>query len=150
VKGAKPNLTGNVIPMKGDAARPVLDPPDLMGEQAKEIWDELAPVLSSKGRLEPHFRYQFASYCEAVATFMAATNDLVLQGIWYEVKTRNGLQQKKTQAFLIQQDAANQMRRDAAMFGLTPVDEARLGGEGQGDLFEQVMSQLKGGKSGAD
>ncbi|WP_277620964.1 hypothetical protein [Pseudophaeobacter leonis] len=36
------------------------------------------------------------------------------------------------------------MRRDAALFGLSPVDAARLSDGGQGDLFDQVMVQLNG------
>lgn len=149
MKGAKPKPAGNVIPMKGDE-RVVIDAPDLLGEDAKKIWDELAPGLASRGRLEPHYRYQFASYCESVAAFLAATNEVAIGGMWYAVKTRNGLQQKKRQAFQIQQDAANAMRRDAALFGLSPVDESRLGDNGQGDLFEKLMQQLKGGPSGSN
>jgi len=38
------------------------------------------------------------------------------------------------------------MRRDSALFGLSPVDDARLkGGGSQGDLFAEVMNQLKNG-----
>lgn len=150
MKGAKPQPAGKVIPMKGDTARPVLEAPDMLTDLGKEVWAELAPILARQGRLEPHYRYQFASYCESVATFISATNDIALEGRWYEVQTRNGLQKKRTAAFNIQQEAGNAMRRDAALFGLSPVDESRLSGDGQGDLFDQIMNQLNRGTSGAN
>ncbi len=150
MKGAKPNPAGNVVPMKGDAKRPVIEPPDMMTDLGRQIWDELAPVMARMSRLEPHYRYQFMSYCEAVANFITATNEVALHGIWYEVKTRNGLQQKKTAAWNQQQESANAMRRDAALFGLTPVDESRLDTGGQGDLFDKLVAQLKGGQVASD
>lgn len=149
MKGRKPELT-NVVPMKGDIQRPVPDAPDFLGELARQIWDELAPQLVAKERLEPLYQYQFGAYCENVASFIAATNDIAMHGYYYEVKTRNGNQEKKRAAWGQQQEAMNQMRRDAALFGLSPVDEARLKTGGQGDLFDQLMSELKGkGSAGA-
>lgn len=147
MKGAKPNPTGKVVPMKGDDKRPMIDPPVTMTETGRAIWDEMAPIVHRLDRLHAHFKYQFASYCESVATFIAATNDIEMngKGRYYEVKTRNGLQQKRTMAFNVQQDAMNQMRRDAALFGLSPVDESRLDAGGQGDLFDQIKSQLTKG-----
>lgn len=144
MKGAKPNPLGNVIPMKGDAPKAAPEPFDWMTELGKEAWVDLAPELMRLDRLKPHFRPQFASYCEAVANFIRGTNDIAMNGVWYETKTRNGIQQKKTAAWTLQTEAANQMRRDAALFGLTPVDEARISTGGQADLFDQVMAQLKG------
>lgn len=150
MKGAKPTPQGNVIPMKGDGAKPVPEPFDWMTNLGKDVWGELAPELSRMDRLLPHYRHQFASYCEAAANFIRATNDIALHGVWYETKTRNGIQQKKTAAWTAQNEAANQMRRDSALFGLTPVDESRINSGGQGDLFEDLMNQLKGKPSGSD
>lgn len=150
MKGRKKNPVGNVIPMKGDQ-RPVVDPPLTLTETARGVWEELAPMLARMSRLEPHYRYQFASYCEAVATFLKSTNEIEMgAGRWYAVKTRNGVQQKKTAAFNLQGEAMNQMRRDAALFGLSPVDEARLDTGSQGDLFKEVMESLKGKPSASD
>lgn len=150
MKGAKPTPVGNVIPMMGDAAKPVPEPLDWMTELGKEVWVDLAPELTRMDRLKVHYRHQFALYCEACANFIRATNDIALHGIWYETKTRNGIQHKKRAAYTVQQDASNQMRRDSALFGLSPVDESRIGSGGQGDLFDQVMKQLKGAPSGSD
>lgn len=143
MKGPKPKLD-NVVPMKGGMPDAVPEPPVLMTEVAADVWAELAPHLVAKQRLDVTYRYQFASYCEAVANFIRATNDVALNGMFYEVKTRNGLQQKKTAAWSSQQEAMNQMRRDSALFGLSPVDNARMTDGGQGDLFDQIMKGLKG------
>ncbi|MDR7125511.1 P27 family phage terminase small subunit [Pseudotabrizicola sp. 4114] len=145
MKGAKPDLR-NVIPMKGDVApRPVPDAPEFMSDTARKVWDELAGVLVGKGRLEPSYVYQFAAYCESVANFIETTACLAIEGKYYETKTRNGLQQKKTASWGQQQEAMSAMARGAALFGLSPVDEARLKVTGQGDLFDDLMKQLKNG-----
>lgn len=145
MKGKKPGLA-NVIPMKGDMPKRVPDPPADMSGKAAEVWVELAPHLVAKDRLEPAYHYQFRSYCENVATFIAATFSVEVEGLYYEVETRNGRQQKATAALKIQMAAMDQMRRDSALFGLSPVDDARLrGGGSQGDLFAEVMNQLKHG-----
>ena len=145
MKGAKPDLR-NVIPMKGDVAmRPVPDAPDFMSDTARKVWDELAGGLVGKGRLEPQFIYQFAAYCEAVAAFIETTGCIAMEGRYYETQTRNGLQQKKTASWGQQQEAISTMGRLSALFGMSPVDEARLKVTGQGDLFKDLMDQLKHG-----
>lgn len=143
MKGRKPDLR-NVVPMKSDTVRAAPPAPDFLCDTGRAVWDELAPMLVQKDRLDPLFQYQFASYCASVASFIAATNDLALHGHWYETKTRNGIQQKKRASWGQQVEAMNHMRRDAALFGLSPVDDARLSGGGQGDLFADVLAQLKG------
>ena len=143
MKGAKPNLS-NVIPMKGDAPRPVPKSPSYMTEKGAEVWEELAPILTPKDRLLPEYHYQFAVYCECVANFILATGKLACEGTFYEIKGRNGVQKKRNPAAVAQGEAMNNMRRDSALFGLSPVDAARLNTGEQGDLFDQVLAQLNG------
>ncbi|EBA11782.1 P27 family phage terminase small subunit [Roseobacter sp. CCS2] len=144
MKGRKPDLE-NVIPMMGDVQRRVPDAPEFMSEAARRVWDELAADLTAKVHLEPQFEYQFAAYCESVSNFLAATSVLAIEGYYFETKTRNGVQQKKTAMWGVQQQAMNAMRRDSALFGLSPVDQSRLKAGGQGDLFDDLMNQLKNG-----
>ncbi len=144
MRGRKPDLE-NVIPLKGDVQRHTPDAPDFMSDAARRVWVELAPDLTAKGHLEPPFEYQFAAYCESVSNFLAATAVVAVEGYYFETKTRNGLQQKKTAMWGVQQEAMNAMRRDSALFGLSPVDQSRLKSGGQGDLFEDLMKQLKNG-----
>ncbi|MEP2782314.1 MAG: phage terminase small subunit P27 family [Pseudoruegeria sp.] len=143
MKGAKPQLN-NVVPMAGDAKRPVPDAPDWMSSGGREVWDELAATLISKDRLQSHHTQMFAAYCEAVSDFIEQTGNLAMTGQFYEVETRNGNQEKKRASWGLRQDALANMRQLSALFGFSPVDEARLSTGGQGDLFKQVMDHLNG------
>lgn len=146
MKGRKPNLE-NVIPFKGDDLnRTVPAAPEFMTDQARQVWDELAGLLVAKDRLRPEYVWQFATYCESVANFYNATASLAVDGYFFETETRNGRQQKKVAMWGVQQEAIAAMARLSALFGLSPVDDARLkSGGSQGDLFSQLMDQLKNG-----
>ena len=144
MKGRKPDLE-NVIPMKGDIQKEIPAAPEWLGEIARDVWDELVPELVRKDRMELLFKYQFSSYCAAVSNFITSTNEVALEGHFYDTgKGRNGNQKRKHPALALQETSMNTMRRDAALFGLSPVDEARLGAGGQGDLFDKVVAQLNG------
>lgn len=145
MKGPKPSLH-NVIPMKGDMAAPVPTAPDWMTSEAREAWDRLAPSLVAKSRLEPAFEDSFAAYCECVADVIRLTGDLAIMGSYYEVKTRNGMQQKHRAAWTQRGQAISLMNQLSARFGLTPVDDARLKSGGQGDLFADLLEQINGSR----
>ena len=144
MRGAKPKVD-NVIPMAGNAPKPVPVAPDLMSEQGKEVWDRLAPEMVRKDRLEPHHEDLFAAYCEAVADVVELTSNIAMNGRTYTVKTRNGMQQKKTSDWQARQDALSNMTRLGALFGMSPVDDQRLAGGGQADFFAELERQLRGG-----
>jgi P27 family predicted phage terminase small subunit len=144
MRGAKPKVD-NVIPMRGDAPKPVPAAPDLMSERGKEVWDRLASEMVRKDRLEPHHEDLFAAYCEAVADVVELTSNIAMNGRTYTVKTRNGMQQKKTSDWQARQDALANMTRLGALFGMSPVDDQRLAGGGQGDLFDQLLREMRGG-----
>jgi phage terminase small subunit len=144
MKGAKPEL-GNVLPYKGDTKRPVPPAPDFMSEEGRRVWTELAPALVAKDRLDPIYEINFASYCEAAADFIRFTGELAAFGSYFETQTRNGKQEKHRAPWKQRQEAVATMMRWSAVFGLTPVDEKRVGLAGQGDLFEDLMKQLNGG-----
>lgn len=149
MKGAKPKLSV-VIPMKGEATDQNAEalapiPPSELSDRGLAAWDRLAPLMIKKGRLEPHFYDMFAAYCEAVADVIELSIEVALSGRTYEVQTRNGLQQKKTAAWQTRQDALATMKQFGALFGLSPVDEARLGSAEQGDLFAEMARVINGG-----
>lgn len=141
MRGAKPSV-GNVIPMKGDREIKPPDAPDMMTEPGRAVWDELAPVLASKQRLRVEFKFQFAAYCEAVAKFLSATNEIAMVGYWYETKTRNGVQQKATRPVVMQSQAVDEMNRLSALFGLTPVDDKRVGQAAQGNFLDELKEAM--------
>lgn len=145
MRGRKPGID-NVVPLKGDNLnRMVPEAPEFMTDRARAVWGELAGLLVSKDRLRPEYVYQFAAYCESVANFYNATAVLALEGYYFETETRNGRQQKKVAMWSVQQESLAAMTRLSALFGLSPVDDARLKSGGQGDLFETLMNQLKHG-----
>lgn len=143
MRGQKPKVN-NVVPMKGDMLGHVPEAPGWMSTEGREVWDRLAPAMVAKKRLEPAFEDPFAVYCESVADVIRFTGDIAAFGSWYEVKTRNGLQQKKRAVWGQRQDAISVMNQLAARFGMTPVDEARVKVGGQGDLFDEIMKKLDG------
>ena len=79
-----------------------------------------------------------------MADVIELSSNIALEGRTYSVMTRNGLQQKKTANWQARQDALANLRQLGALFGMTPVDEARLSSGGQGDLFDDLLRQLRG------
>lgn len=144
MKGAKPSLQ-NVIPMKGDMVRPAPDAPDHLQPEDREVWERLAPILVNKGRLEPEYEDSFAAFCIMAGQVFRSASDIAILGTYYEAETRNGIQQKHRAAWVQLQQAIAVMNQLSARFGLTPVDDARLKGGGQGDLFDDLMRKLDGG-----
>lgn len=144
MKGRKPNLR-NVVPMKGEFKKEVPEPPYVLDDISRSVWDEMVPELVRRDRFDPLYRYQFAAYCAAVSKFLQATNDMAMEGLTYETgKGRNGNQRRPNPVIATQSGAIGEMNRASALFGLSPVDAARLEGGGQGDLFDEVMKQLNG------
>lgn len=141
MKGAKPKLD-NVVPMRGDQVKPVPEPHNLMSEGARRVWETLAPEMVAQDRLKPHHEQMFAAYCEAVNDVVELSSNIAVEGRTYQVKTRNGMQQKKTANWQARQDALANMRTLGALFGMSPVDDARLSNGVQGDLFDDIMNQL--------
>jgi P27 family predicted phage terminase small subunit len=143
MKGKKPELD-NVIPMKGGSSRPVPPPPDLMAEGAKKVWERLAPHMERLGRLKPIYEDAFEELCAALNDIQELRVVIDLEGRTYTVKTRNGLQQKKTAAWQALLDAQNTVMRKSALFGMSPVDDKRLANTDQGDLFAMLKEGLDG------
>ncbi len=149
MKGAKPGLS-NVVPMKGDVPVRIPDAPEWMSAEGRDVWDRLAPVMAQKKRLEAHYEDLFGAYCEACADFIRFTGDIAAFGSWYEVKTRNGLQQKHRATWKQRNDSLAAMQRIGALFGMTPVDEQRLAAEGQGSFIDALIGAMKGSDATAD
>lgn len=143
MRGAKPSLE-NVIPMKGDVIRRAPPAPDHLQDEDREVWERLAPILINKGRLEPEYEDSFAAFCIMAGQVFRSASDIAIMGTYYEVDTRNGKQQKHRAAWVQLQQAIAVMNQLSARFGLTPVDDARLKGGAQGDLFDDLMRRLDG------
>lgn len=141
MRGAKPSLN-NVVPMKGDAVRRAPDAPAHLAVEDREVWERLAPILINKGRLEPEYEDSFAAFCVMAGQVVRSAHDIAMMGTYFEVKTRNGMQQKHRVAWVQLQQAITAMNQLSARFGLSPVDDARLKGGAQGDLFSSLLGAL--------
>lgn len=145
MRGQKPTLD-NVVPMKGDMRRTAPEAPQHLQTEDKEIWDRLAPILVNKGRLEPEYEDAFGAYCVMAGHVVRMSHDTAMMGSYFIKKGgRNGEQEKHRAAWVQLNQALAAMNQLAARFGLTPVDEARLKGGAQGDLFDDIMRKLDGG-----
>jgi phage terminase small subunit len=148
-RGRKPDVS-NVIPLTvdgrdvGPAAR-MEDArasaaelkPDGMGEGAAKVWDQVAPVLAEKNRLDALFVWAVAELCECLARMEAHRAKFTMDDETYAVEGRNGAQ-LKTRPEVAQ---FNETRRTAlrlfAEFGMTPSASRSLAAAvGQGDLFD--------------
>lgn len=143
MRGAKPSLN-NVVPMKGDAVRRAPDAPAHLGVEGREIWERLAPILINKGRLEPEYEESFMGFCFMAGQAQRLYAKIAEEGTEYEVETRNGKQQKHSPSWIQVQQAIAHMNQISARFGLSPVDDARLKGGAQGDLFKDLLGALDG------
>lgn len=169
MKGRKPGDgdLAKIIPMPGMTGGPVAQEtppaPEDLGAIAREVWEFLAPHLAAKGRLSPIYRYQFRAYCEAVQEWRLALDSFsaeAREGLieaddgerldpdapprHYVTEGRNGSQHKAHPALQTARSfmaVANQL---ATVFGLNPLDDARLKDPNQGGLFDQLRDMING------
>lgn len=99
--------------------------PSWMSQYAKSVWRRLVPLLDELGVLTAVDRDTMTAYCEAVATFKAATEAIAKTGVL--VQGRRKGEAIKNPALQIQRDASRLIATYSAMFGLSPADRSRLG-----------------------
>lgn len=102
--------------------------PSWLSGMAKTEWKRRAPELTRLGLLTDLDVLQFAAYCQAAARWMRFEKRL--EGLMRTrdgelIETPNGFQQAHVLVKMAR-DAADQMRRFAALFGLSPADRASL------------------------
>lgn len=108
------------------------NPPSWLTPEAKAEWKRVVPSLSRLDLLKPEDRAALAAYCEAWATFVAATQQVKKEGLTINAKQGT----LPHPAVGIARAAGRELRSWAAHFGLTPSTEQALargaddGGEG--------------------
>lgn len=115
-----------------------LDAPEWMTDEAKEIWNRLAPDLIRKKVLTPWDVDSFAVFCDAVVQYRKASAAVATGGVLIKGR-RDGV--VKNPALQIVRDAAQTIRAYAGEFGLTP--SARSGitlPEAGDDDLESILS----------
>lgn len=96
--------------------------PDWASDQARGIWNRLAPGLSERGVLTAWDADAFLVLCEALARYRSATQ--LVNGSALLVQGGSGLM--KNPALQVQADAERTFLQFAARFGLTPSDRQAI------------------------
>jgi P27 family predicted phage terminase small subunit len=117
-------------------------PPTWLSTEARAEWRRVLPELSRLDLVKEQDRAALAAYCEAWATFVAATRVVQEEGL--VIEARQGKLAHPCVA--IARNAGREMRSWAAHFGLTPSTEQALarGGGGDGDEENPFSSSGSG------
>jgi len=122
---------------------PLTIPEWLVAPLALESWHWLVPMLEEAGLLAGTDADTVARYCDAVAEFRLARQELEEQG--RTVQTGHG--PRNHPAWARRKDAAAEMHRLSISLGLSPSDRAALGDAGFGqpaaDDFGTWQAKLK-------
>jgi P27 family predicted phage terminase small subunit len=126
LKGRASNGTdsaGFPIPEPPGFTRGVPAAPHWLDDEAREVWERVAPSLDRLDLLKPDDRENFATYCSAWSRFVAATKTHQREGMF--LKHKNGTPFTNP-AVREAEQAAAQLLRLAQQFGLTPAAEINL------------------------
>ncbi|SBT89388.1 phage terminase, small subunit, putative, P27 family [Streptomyces sp. DI166] len=123
-------------------------PPEWLGAEALDVWEEYAPDLEAKRVLTSWDVEAFAAWCDAVARRRDAARHVEEEGavVEHPVFNKNGDQtgvRMGKNAWLLALDTADaQVRAYGARFGLTPSDRAslKIPNEGEGLGAERLLS----------
>jgi P27 family predicted phage terminase small subunit len=101
--------------------------PAWLGEQARETWAELAPVLESMRVLTSADRLALALASDAVAEYQAARAVVAKEGATYRTITEGGsVLFRQRPEVAVAQDAWRRGLRALTEFGLTPASRGRI------------------------
>lgn len=99
-----------------------VSPPAELSDDARAVWDRLAPGLVAVGVLTAWDVDAFVIVCEALARYRQATK--LVNGSALLVQGPNGF--VKNPALVVQREAETTFAQYGARFGLTPSDRTQL------------------------
>lgn len=134
--GDRDDRTNHNEPVPGGGE---VTPPVWLSEDARSVWDRLAPDLERKGLLTPWDVDTFAILCDAIVQYQQASA-LVARGGVLIRGHRNAA--TKNPAMQLVRDTAQTVRAYAGEFGLTPSarSEISLPEEPHGKGAERLLS----------
>lgn len=125
---AKHKLEGTFRPDRHNADEPAAagspEPCGLVGDDAREMWAKLVPILEVMGVLTLADGPALTVYCNAFGRMRNADRHMAEFG-WSQTNDRTGIRSKSPEVF-IQKEAAEVMHKVGAAFGLTPADRTRI------------------------
>lgn len=114
---------GRKVPQAPKFRRLPPEKPAWLSEEAATEWDRVLPELVRLQLVKQEDAAALASYCEAWATFVTATQTWHREGMTIEAKQGT----LAHPAVAIARNAGRELRAWAAHFGLTPSTEQALG-----------------------
>lgn len=128
-----------VAPLKAPPSKPRC--PSWLDDYAKTVWRRLVDILDGYGVLTTADRETMSIYCQAVAAYRRATEDIAKTGLLVQGQKGNAV---TNPLWRIQRDAARLILDCSARFGLTPADRVRLTGEpgAKGDAGDDLEGLL--------
>ncbi|WP_178031407.1 phage terminase small subunit P27 family [Mycobacterium xenopi] len=133
-RGNGKDSMGRPIPQVPNFERGAPDPPEWLDDEARNLWQRVAPALDRLDLLKPEDREVFVAYCVAWSRFVSAVQTYQAEGMTVTNKRsgRVALHPAVTAA----QQASRDLLRFAQDFGLTPAAELNLGKKPAGDDSE--------------
>jgi P27 family predicted phage terminase small subunit len=128
VRGGKPARRAATAP-KFDVASG--EPPPSLSKEAAPIWQEVAPALRAQGLLTTVDVQLLICYCEAVATYRSALENVRKNGPTV-VGARGGV--CKNPACTVLDEAAKAIRSFGLDFGMSPAARPRVKAEAISDV----------------
>ena len=114
------------------------DPPNYLGQVAREVWRKVVPFLEGTGKVERIDTFLVESYCTNYEIYKLAYEDIKVNGIQQEIKKpvqaqgsgeilgEQSLGFKKNPAVATMKDATTTLNQIAMQLGLTPKGRAEL------------------------
>jgi P27 family predicted phage terminase small subunit len=133
--GDRKDRINHAEPAPAEAAVP---PPEDLSDDARAVWDRLAPDLIRVGVLTSWDVDAFVICCEALARYRQATK--LVNGSALLVQGPSGL--VKNPALQVQREAESTFAQYAARFGLTPSDRSQLKVDAPGAVTGQGAERL--------
>ena len=128
-------------PIKGNPAK--MNPPDNLGELAKQKWQELVSDLDAMSLLQNADRDMMMLYCDAWQRWHELKKIVEREGAIYETQSGNMIM---SPAFSVMNRCAETMYKLAGDFGLTPVARTRIAtnqNNKKDDPFEELLNYSK-------
>lgn len=114
------------------------DPPNYLGQVAREVWRKVVPFLEGTGKVERIDTFLVESYCTNYEIYKLAYEDIKVNGIQQEITKpiqaqgsgeilgEQSLGFKKNPAVATMKDAIDILNKIAVQLGLTPKGRADL------------------------
>jgi P27 family predicted phage terminase small subunit len=147
IKGVHKHNPDRVNRSEPVPAADVVAPPVWLSEEARQLWDQLAPDLERQGVLKPWDCEEFGVWCDAAARRREAAGMLTTgQSVTREpVMSKSGElvghKLVRNPWTLVLKDTTDTLLRFGARFGLTPSDRSQLKvGDGNANPTDDLLT----------